>query len=114
MKITINNKEIETQDYVDKWVKLSLEATPATDEEITNNMKMLYKKSNLKEPKKVIIFRDYDKFINQDWNSVNDSVSDSVCVCVCVCMCMYVYVSVCMCMYVYVCVCMCLYVYECV
>ena len=73
MKLTINNIEIETQHYVDKWVKLALEATPSTDEEIIKNLKTLYRKANIQEPKEVIVYRDYEKFLKHDWKSLRVS-----------------------------------------
>ena len=76
-KIIINGIEIDPQYYIDKWTKWALEATPATDEQVISNVKTLYKKANLQEPK-VIVFRNYEKFINYQWASVGDSVWNSV------------------------------------
>ena len=77
-KITINNKEIETDHYIKKWIDWALNDTKATDDkEITKNVQWLYKHADLDKPK-VIIFRDYDKFINYEWSSVSDSVGVSV------------------------------------
>ncbi|RTL06191.1 hypothetical protein EKK58_06125 [Candidatus Dependentiae bacterium] len=78
MKLTINNIEIDTDYYIKKWVNIALEATPATDEQIKNNINKLYKKSGLKEPKDIFIYRDYEKFLGHDWNPVGNSVWDSV------------------------------------
>ena len=76
-KIIINGIEIDPQYYIDKWTKWALEATPATDEQVISNVKTLYKKANLQEPN-VLVFRDYEKFINYQWASVGDSVWNSV------------------------------------
>ncbi len=78
MKLRINWHTIETQDYVDKRTNRALETTPATDEEVIENVQWLYMSSWLKKPK-VIVYRDYDKFIK--WvtkNYVKASVRDSV------------------------------------
>ena len=72
-KIIINGIEIDPQYYIDKWTKWALEATPATDEQVISNVKTLYKKANLQEPN-VLVFRDYEKFINYPWASVRASV----------------------------------------
>ena len=48
--IEVNGFQIDPQKYIDKWTNWALEATPATDEQITTNVKALYKKANLKEP----------------------------------------------------------------
>ena len=77
MKLTINNKTIETDDYVKKWTDWALEATPATDEEVIKNVQWFYKNANLSKPE-VKVFRDYDEFINYDWASVGASVGASV------------------------------------
>jgi len=76
-KITINEIEIDPQYYIDKWTNWALEATPATDEQITKNVQWLYKKAGLKKPQ-VEVYRDYKKFIERDWASVGASVGDSV------------------------------------
>ena len=76
-KIIINGIEINPQYYIDKWTKWALEATPATDEQVISNVKTLYKKANLQEPN-VLVFRDYEKFINYPWASVRASVGASV------------------------------------
>jgi hypothetical protein len=77
MKLTINNVEIATDDFVKKWTDWALEATPATDEQVTKNIQTLYKKARLKKPE-VRVFREYDEFLAVDWTSVGDSVRASV------------------------------------
>jgi len=77
MKLTINNVEIATDDFVKKWTDWALEATPATDEQVTKNIQTLYKKARLKKPE-VRVFREYDEFLAVDWTSVRDSVRASV------------------------------------
>ena len=76
-EIEINGFKINPQHYIDKWTNWALEATPATDEQVINNVKSLYKKANLAEPK-VLVYRDYEKFMSIDWDSVWSSVGDSV------------------------------------
>ena len=76
-EIEINGFKINPQHYIDKWTNWALEATPATDEQVINNVKALYKKANLAEPK-VLVYRDYEKFISIDWDSVGASVGASV------------------------------------
>ena len=76
-EIEINGFKINPQHYIDKWTNWALEATPATDEQVINNVKALYKKSNLAEPE-VLVYRDYDKFMSIDWSSVRASVWASV------------------------------------
>ena len=75
--IEINGYKIDPQHYIDKWTNWALEATPATDKEVTENVQWLYANAGLKKPK-VRVFRDYDEFANYDWDSVWDSVAASV------------------------------------
>ena len=75
--IEINGIAIDPQHYIDKWTNWALEATLATDEQVTKNVEWLYKKANLKKPK-VVIFREWEDFHNYNWASVRDSVGDSV------------------------------------
>jgi hypothetical protein len=77
MKLEINGKKIETQEYVDKWVNFALEETTTTDEQVTKNVQWLYKQAGFKKPK-VVVFRDYQKFIDFNWSSVESSVWSSV------------------------------------
>ena len=75
--IEVNGHKIDPQYYIDKWTNWALEATPATDERVIQNVKNLYKKAKLKEPE-VKVFRNYEQFMQIDWASVGDSVRASV------------------------------------
>jgi hypothetical protein len=75
--IEVNGHKIDPQYYIDKWTNWALEATPATDERVIQNVKNLYKKAKLKEPE-VKVFRNYEQFMQIDWASVGASVWDSV------------------------------------
>jgi len=86
-KLIINNIEIDTQYYINKWTNWALEATPATDEQVINNIQTLYSKAKLNKPE-VKVYRSYEEFGasvsvgvsvgDSVWASVWDSVWDSV------------------------------------
>ncbi len=75
MLLEINGHKIDTDYYVKKWTDWALQATPATDEQIKENIGKLYKKAGLKKPKEVKVYREWDEFKNMDWASVSVRVS---------------------------------------